>query len=110
MCAALAPAAYMHFYVGDDQNTTPLDQAGHTLSQVRQAEMGMPPGMGLANVDTARLLPMFPGPDGLLHEVGVYHYQQPVNGMLMPQSSHTAPLALPDNRTAEAEHHMARLR
>ena len=97
------PLAYMHFYVGEDRNTTPIEEAGHTLSQVRPVEIRpvetvTPPGIGATNMQMARLLPLFPGPDGLLHEVGVYHYQQPAHGTFTPQP-HTAThtLALTDN-------------
>ena len=110
MYTAPQAPAYTRFCMGDDRNATPITQAGHALSQVLQkAPSGQTDGGPPTGADAARhghdhAPPLFQGPEGCLHEVGVDHYQQFGNSSLVPVTTappQTAPFALTGGQLAE---------
>lgn len=93
----------MNFFVGQDDDDMPEQEAGHDELQIPpQIISRITPPEGL---ETSQLLPPFAGPDGQIHELGVYHYSQPLDfgrrSPPTPPRAATPPLQLTDAAAAD---------
>ena len=85
----------MNFFVGQEDD----DMPGPEPRQLIIPQIVTPEGL-----ETSQIMPPFTGPDGQLHELGLYHYTQPIDHHCTPPTPPRAgspPLQLTDAMTAD---------
>ena len=66
----------MNFFVGQEDDDMPgmYDLPGPEPQQLITPQIIPPEGL-----QTSQIMPPFTGPDGQLHELGLYHFTQPID-------------------------------